>query len=898
MVTQSNHADKVRLEVDAADLVNLVSNHSAQAGVTTGWAGGPGVTLAASTNPTRSGETLLGTYTGGRCIKATYGGAATAASEVFGPTVSLSPGKVVGAVVSFADSRAPSTSAPLRVEVVFQYFDVSSASLGIWSAGLSDFLLGDDSPWRMHDTMAGYVSTVPAAAVTGRVALRFTDNGVKITRDVYVAKLMMVQADSLHEAQNVPFGSVVWQNVIGASTSVQIRRGGEVDGVVDNINEGSMTAVVVDPIMDPSQNPRMRVGRAVRVTAMDSTATWRPIFTGRIGSLDVQYADKRNPEAKPRVTLTAVDAIVELRKTNQPFGYAGAYGPKVKALMAASSVPYVADAGSASTSIIHRDDQGKLWNQLLLARNSFVGAAAWVDCAGTLQARTLTDTGVAARTFTDEPARTIVNQAANPTSESSGVVPVFSPSGAPVTTAQSSAWSKQGTYSTLVSKSDTSSASVINVLEGASTSSNTIPVKLGDWLAFKVTIKAVVGLRVRASLTQTPSTSGFPSSAVQTVDVAAGGTYSFDLAAEITDPLSTLAKITLEVRGVSGGAITASGGIVHIDEWALYNMGPRPSSPVPFYATSGPFPVATTPYVDVDVSYGSGVLCNELMVTLNNSGEVDGAKQYGPYVNAASRTDWGVESAEVQALDGSPSSLAGALLALYAVPTRFPRSAGFRWVDGYGDAVFTDLYDEVGIIHTPSGTDRVVRVLSVEHSITPRRWDVSLGFRPEGSSSITVTNPSAGADTGPEDVAGVPSGSCFGSRDLATNRTIPNSAWTAVQLDSAVEETNITWDGTNCWYEVPYNGRYLIVGQVTFDPDATTNRMGASIYVNGSLIAQRLHPFGSAAQYQSAGLVEIVRLSKSDTVQLRAFQNSGVSRDLYESASTPATFLRVTYLGV
>lgn len=751
----ASHVGQVRLEVDASDVSNLVSNHSAQGGATTGWSADSGITLAAVTNPTRGAETLLGAYTGGKCVRATYSGAAASGAAVYSPAATVVPGAYVGVTFSLADSRVVTPGAILQINAFLQFLDGSSNVLS--TSGPLLQLTSGDSPWRTVDFI-GEAKQAPAATASARVMWTFSDGGTtKITRAVYLTKLMMVTASTLSGVYAVQFSdAVVWQDVIGSATSVKITRGGRVNGVVDDIEPGLCTAVVNDTTVDPARNTRMRKGRKVRVVALDSTATWRALFTGRIDQLAVDYVDKYDPSAKPTVTVTAVDVIAEMANVRQPFNYAGAYGPKVKALMAAdTNVTYVADAGTAATDINHRDrDEGKLWDQLVLARNSFASGQLWVDPDGVLNAVTVTPTGTPAFGFTDRYQRAFTNIVTNPSFE--GSITGAQVIGVGASGSLSSGWAERGTQSLLCSGSPTTGFSVDQTTaDGLQGRAVLAP---GEYASARVAVKAVVAIsQIRMRVQEYDGTGAAVGSSrdIMTVSsIAAGAVTVFD-AAHVTplQPTTAMIRFFLSVTVAS-----TTGSICYVDGWCIIKEGSKAAgwTTVPYADTSGLWTPNMTPYTDVEVNYGAGAVVNELSIVLNNDGELEGQKEYGPYRNAASQLAWGASAAQVQAVDGTPSTLAAALLAKWADPTIFPRQLTYRWRDAYADSEFVDLYDEVQVQHLPSGTDKVVCVLGVEHVITPKRWDITLTLRPQDTASITVTNPSAGANTGPDDVAGSP----------------------------------------------------------------------------------------------------------------------------------------------
>lgn len=848
----SKHADKVRLEVDASDLVNLVANHSGQSGVTTGWAGETGMTLTAVTNPTRGAETLVGTYTGGKCIKVnTVGAVATA--KMRGPSVSIDPWGWVGVTVSFADSRVITPGALLTVRLGVELLDGGGSVISFSSTSV--VLSEGDDPWQMHEITK--VTWAGSGGVSARAYLQFLDGGsVATSRDLYVAKLMMVKAPTQAEVQDVPFADAAWQNVLGSATSAKLTRGGRVSGVLDQVEPGMLTATVVDPIMDPAQNPRMRKGRLCRLTALNSSGLWAPLFTGRVASLDVDYAtDKTDPGARPSVTLTAFDAVTELAKTSQPFNYSGNYGPKVKALMAASSVPYVAESGSASTTIVHKEDIGRLWDQLELARNTFPGAQLWVDQSGTLNALEVTP-GSPGLSFSDGLVK-LVNLSGNPSFETStsGFKVNTSAAGAAHTESLSTAWAVDGASSLLVTRTTSASASIyLGYVQVTGADGNAgdglVPAVVGDWLAFTITIKAVVAATWTLWFGQrnATGTTNVHASIGSGVALSAGQVYTFSGVLQVTEASAVTAGFYLRSNFMSTSGVVD---IVRVDAVAQYNTGSRQwTGTVPFYAVPTLTQIGlgdATPYTGIDVRFGSGALANELMIVTHNSAEPDGSKEYGPYVNDDSRDDWGVAPATVDLIDATPSAAAAGYLQMFAVPSIFPRSLTFRWADQADDAVFADLYDECRVLHGPTATDLVVPVIGVEHVITPKRWDVTLSFRPRASAAaVTVTNPAAGADTGPDDVAGAPTYVSSGSVLTAlTNWTVNSQSF--IRVGSLVMWTaTITYSGTT--RTVPANGDVANLDVASMDSGWWPHLVQAfSVTTGGPLVGGYVHTSGVLA---------------------------------------------------
>lgn len=159
-------------------------------------------------------------------------------------------------------------------------------------------------------------------------------------------------------------------------------------------------------------------------------------------------------------------------------------------------------------------------------------------------------------------------------------------------------------------------------------------------------------------------------------------------------------------------------------------------------------------YTGIETTFDSKNLVNSLLVTKNALSEKDGTTTYGPYVNQASVDAWGPISATLEVNDGTPSTLAAAYLAVYAQPTIFTESVTFNATANVAKAISRELYEAARVKFGSAGLNAVYRVIGIDHTITPDRWIVTLRFKPlESTSSITVTNPPGGPNSGPKDLA-------------------------------------------------------------------------------------------------------------------------------------------------
>jgi hypothetical protein len=407
--------NRIKLEIDASDATNKITNHSGQTGATTGWTADTGYTLGVTTvAPTRASQTLQGAYTGGKTITISCTAGVNDDSRVYSPSITVIPGQNLGVVASFADSVVPSGNVQNQLVAGIQYYTSTGVLIGFANTVSFTTIPETTSPeWTMTvmqpDIWTGF-NAVPANAATAKVVFGFrsynnvTQAVTKPSHIAYLSKMMVVMTTSSFTSQGVQFSdtSQVFQSILGGSTSIHIVRGGDIDGVVDKIDVGTLTAVINDATLDPVKNPtRVKPGRIVRCLALrKDNVTWSTIFTGRLLQTNVDYINKKNPTALPRVTMTIVDAVNELNGTLSPFNYSGTTGQKVKALMASSTVPYVTDSGTASTTKTSVNENATLWDQLALVSNTYPTFKCWIDPNGTLQAKTMTST-TSLYTFTD-----------------------------------------------------------------------------------------------------------------------------------------------------------------------------------------------------------------------------------------------------------------------------------------------------------------------------------------------------------------------------------------------------------------------------------------------------------------------------------------------------------------
>lgn len=335
--------DLVRLEIDASDAANQISNHSGQGGTITGWTRlfGEAATFAAVSG-------LPGHY-GGKAIRCN-----TSTSGDFGvqsSTLPCSPGDWV----SFQYSL--SSDAPLTVVRVVVTFIGASGNTGLSGYGP---VSGAEATYRL---------TAPVQAPPGTTGVQFYVRawGPSANVPVYFSRAMGVRSINKSLVLDVPFSDgPVWQNVLGSAYSLQIATGLDANGVEDAPQTGSLSAVITDPLLDPSSNPRMRPGRVVRVQANDGSG-WRSLYTGKIATLDTAYRSGR-----PVISLTATDAFADLLDVQCPTTINGTLQQRVDHILAGAPVDYLVYGSGTpiTTKVIDVQDGANALDQLTTVRNT------------------------------------------------------------------------------------------------------------------------------------------------------------------------------------------------------------------------------------------------------------------------------------------------------------------------------------------------------------------------------------------------------------------------------------------------------------------------------------------------------------------------------------------------
>lgn len=132
-----------------------------------------------------------------------------------------------------------------------------------------------------------------------------------------------------------------------------------------------------------------------------------------------------------------------------------------------------------------------------------------------------------------------------------------------------------------------------------------------------------------------------------------------------------------------------------------------------------------------------------------------------------------------------------------------------------------------------------------------------------------------------------------------TNQTISNSTITKVNLDTNVFEDSqvVTVDLPNNQLVVQESGTYLVIARLRWANDSgwsTGDLAQVRIHINGSteVVNEKVK---ISTERELAHILVVTALSAADTVDMRAFQNSGNPKDL--NAISTANRIEVARLG-
>lgn len=320
-----------RVQVEAPGITNVIDNHSGTTSVEGDWYGSDAsITASADTYPTLDGMDLIGIYQDTYSIRVDVASTATKDTYVYTDEFAVAPGFHVGWFVNAASgnfSNLGLNEYVLRARV--RYFNSSGVSIDAtgWQSG-PNITTPEGEAWKTVEYRRGVKPEVPANAVTARLEFqpRVSWNTNRVAGDMsyYLSKTFVATAAERGDVQGLTFTEgVQWVDLTGNATSIQLSRGGSLEGVVDRMEVGTMAVEIRDAEVTPANSQHFRKGAKARAVTQDNWGNIIPHFVGRIDSISMDYSNTKFDSTNVRVSFTAVDAVQEIMNTPWEFTYDG-----------------------------------------------------------------------------------------------------------------------------------------------------------------------------------------------------------------------------------------------------------------------------------------------------------------------------------------------------------------------------------------------------------------------------------------------------------------------------------------------------------------------------------------------------------------------------------------------
>jgi hypothetical protein len=274
----------------------------------------------------------------------------------------------------------PGEDAIIYARLWFEWLDATGTVIG--SSAASSYVRWTDLFSTSGAAQSLGAQLAPAGTVRARLRVTFyaDDHGTEWPGggpSVYWRNATVAKAATSAELSGLGYipAEPNFTDVIGPTHTITVNRSA--------LNVGTLTADILDASIDPSQSTLVRPGKRVRLMALDNdTATWRPLFDGKIQRGRTTYDPTRTDVKRARVTLTAVDAVAQLSQVSKTQGVT-VMGESWRVLQGAH-VPYWINTTSWPANTLYTTDSRPLLDQIGILRDSALGYA-WVDRKGLLQ---------------------------------------------------------------------------------------------------------------------------------------------------------------------------------------------------------------------------------------------------------------------------------------------------------------------------------------------------------------------------------------------------------------------------------------------------------------------------------------------------------------------------------
>lgn len=195
---------------------------------------------------------------------------------------------------------------------------------------------------------------ITALTVTGLVVTAPPATPVNLTTDLRI---------------EIETSTGVWTDITGKSKSASISRG--------DSEPGTCSVEVLDATLDPRTSASIRLGKPVRVRSKIS-GTFQSIYTGVLSNVEVDEDPLAPVGQRVNVKFTAVDNTALLANRTEDRGVA-----TINELrwIVGTAVPFNINGQTTTLgtgTIVARNENASLWDQILVTRDSKLGYA-WVD---------------------------------------------------------------------------------------------------------------------------------------------------------------------------------------------------------------------------------------------------------------------------------------------------------------------------------------------------------------------------------------------------------------------------------------------------------------------------------------------------------------------------------------
>lgn len=187
--------------------------------------------------------------------------------------------------------------------------------------------------------------------------------------NVFVLGYSLLGGAVLAGEADTPESGVEWLDLLGVSNQINIQRGVRKNGLIYEVEAGTMSAVVLDPAVDPNINPYIKPGTPIRLVHDDGFTETR-VFTGVIRNVDVTYPSTVG--ASTRVSIVAVDKVKDLANTTRDGTVAGTFDARVDTLLTKHGIDFTV-TGASTTVLAQNSYDSTLLRHLVLAATSEQG---------------------------------------------------------------------------------------------------------------------------------------------------------------------------------------------------------------------------------------------------------------------------------------------------------------------------------------------------------------------------------------------------------------------------------------------------------------------------------------------------------------------------------------------